>query len=111
MGTGQRKEEGTHSYFHGTEEVHTPFSNRSSDEFGVAMVLFSFSWISVKGCLFYWMQAEWRHKQGVGLQEACNKDSMLAVTLMALPFIPHDHVLTVFLLLALLLHKTHYSIG
>ena len=62
-----------------------------------------FPCVRVKGCVFHWVQAVWRHIQGVGLQEAYNKDAGIHTflrKLMALPFIPHEHVLRVFLQLA-----------
>ena len=62
-----------------------------------------FPCVRVKGCVFHWVQAVWRHIQGVGLQEAYNKDAgthTFLRKLMALPFIPHEHVLRVFLQLA-----------
>ena len=55
---------------------------------------------SIKGCVFHWVQAVWRHVQGVGLQEAYNKDAgthSFLRKLMALPFLPHEHVLQTFL--------------
>ena len=57
----------------------------------------------IKGCLFHWVQAVWRHIQAIGLQEAYNKDrgthSYLR-KLMALPFLPQEHMLQIFLRLS-----------
>ena len=56
--------------------------------------------IQIKGCVFHWVQAVWRRVQALGLQDSYSKDEgthSFVRMLMALPFIPHEHVLRVFL--------------
>ena len=56
--------------------------------------------IQIRGCVFHWVQAMWRRVQALGLQDSYSKDEgthCIVRMLMALPFIPHEHVLRVFL--------------
>jgi hypothetical protein len=56
----------------------------------------------IKGCLFHWTQAVWRHVQGVGLQQAYKTDegtTKLIRKLFTLPLIPHERIPEQFALL------------
>ncbi|XP_028408207.1 uncharacterized protein LOC114530782 [Dendronephthya gigantea] len=54
---------------------------------------------SVQGCVFHWTQAIWRKVQGLGLTTAYNEDDSTHKyirRLMALPFLPHEHISQMF---------------
>ena len=58
-----------------------------------------FTEVNVKGCVFHWVQAIWRRVQLLGLQEAYNRDEgahSFIRMLMALHFVPSEHVMMVF---------------
>ncbi|XP_038048179.1 uncharacterized protein LOC119722206 [Patiria miniata] len=51
--------------------------------------------VHVRGCLFHWNQAVWRHCQQFGLVIPFNTDvsfRQYIKKLMALPFLPHEHI-------------------
>ena len=55
--------------------------------------------VTTKGCSFHWCQAVWRKTQGLGLQTAYNTDvatNSYIRRLLALPYIPHQHISTCF---------------
>ena len=55
--------------------------------------------VRVRGCGFHWNQAVWRKVQGLGLQEAYlqrENTFNLIRRLMALPFLPSEHIAPVF---------------
>ena len=59
----------------------------------------SLSDVNLRGCYFHWTQCVWRRIQGVGLQAEYMQDAgihTLCKQLLALPFIPADHVRPVF---------------
>ena len=54
-----------------------------------------FPGVSMKGCVFHWTQAVWRKVQDLGLRTTfCERESdyLFIRKLMALPFLPHNHV-------------------
>jgi hypothetical protein len=58
-----------------------------------------FSSASIQGCVFHWTQAIWRKVQGLGLSTAFHKDDAThkyIKRLMALPFLPHEHIAQMF---------------
>ncbi|KAI0231478.1 hypothetical protein LSAT2_018176, partial [Lamellibrachia satsuma] len=55
--------------------------------------------VKLKGCAFHWSQAVWRKVQEYGLQQQYMKDTgmlMYIKRLIALPFLPAQHIPTVF---------------
>ena len=55
--------------------------------------------VTTKGCSFHWCQAVWRKTQALGLQTAYNTDvatNSYIRRLLALPYIPHQHISTCF---------------
>ena len=56
--------------------------------------------VAIKGCVFHWTQAVWRHVQSLGLQQAYSNDEgthTFIRKLMALPFVPHEYIPMLFL--------------
>lgn len=54
-----------------------------------------FPGVSIKGCVFHWTQAVWRHTQELGLKPAYSQRSSVCNyirQLLALPFLPAAHV-------------------
>ena len=106
-----RKKNDYRAVFHTLRKILEGSSSSSSDyklqevvmDFEAGMwggIRLAFPEISIKGCVFHWVQAVWRHVQGMGLQEAYNKDEgthTFLRRLMALPFVPHEHILRLFL--------------
>ena len=59
--------------------------------------------IRLRGCVFHWTQAVWKHVQQLGLQVSYNKDPATHAyikRLLALPMIPEEHIPQVFAYLA-----------
>ena len=55
---------------------------------------------SIKGCVFHWTQAVFRHVQSLGLQQAYHRDHgtrTFVCKLMALAFVPEEYILRLFL--------------
>ena len=55
--------------------------------------------VNIRGCCFHWTQSVWRRIQSVGLQSNYMQDAavhMLCKQLLALPFIPAEHIRPVF---------------
>jgi hypothetical protein len=58
----------------------------------------------IKGCSFHWTQAIWKHVQSIGLQAAYHQQGPVfryIRKIMALPFLPHEHILASFAALRL----------
>lgn len=54
---------------------------------------------TMRGCVFHWTQAIWRHVQELGLSTAYQQDEgtyHYIRQLMALPFLPHEHIHSTF---------------
>jgi hypothetical protein len=59
-----------------------------------------FTGIPIQGCCFHWDQALWRKVQDLGLSTAYRDDegtNKYIRRLMALPFLPHEHIKTMFI--------------
>ena len=53
----------------------------------------------IQGCVFHWTQAIWRKVQGLGLGSAYKDDDVVHKymrQIMALPFLPHEHIKPMF---------------
>ena len=58
-----------------------------------------FPHVHLQGCLFHWTQAVWRKVQEIGLGTAYKNDDAVhkyIKKLMALPFLPHEHIKPMF---------------
>lgn len=55
--------------------------------------------VKLMGCVYHWKQAVWRKVQEVGLQKSyCERGDVykLLSKLMALPYLPHEHIAEIF---------------
>ena len=58
-----------------------------------------FPTVSIKGCVFHWTQAIWRKIQALGLAPTyrdCKGSHAYMRKIMALPFLPHEHITVAF---------------